>query len=182
MNDIRLLQFWDLEIVNKADIIRSIIRMELGFYERHISSDDCIVKDVNRESGNEFLIENQLGDIPDNLFYKGLFHMEELLAIISFRECDVIEIFHICSKINCNAEGFFERLIESFPNKTLKIQLDRRYCDLSFYTNRGFTLIEETSPDYKCMTKHGLVDKSKNTSEGNRRVYDCGLFVLVKSN
>lgn len=180
-NGIRLLQFWDLEIVNKSDIVRSIIRMELGFYDRHISSDSCIVKDVNQDYGIDFMIENQLSDVPSNSRYKGLFCGEELVSALSFseNECE-IEIFQICSKINYKVEGFFELLIESFLNKTIKIRLDKRYCDSSFYTNRGFTLIEETSPDYKRLTKYGLEDKLEHTNDGNRRVYDCGSIILTK--
>jgi hypothetical protein len=205
--NILLLQFWDIEIDNKADLVESMILSKLGIYKK-IMARKCEIKILNNNDIKEFENKNHIQGYRSSSINYGLFYKNELVMVMTFNKHNQydFEIIRLCSKSNHTILGGSERLFKKFisdynPNSILSF-CDKRLFNGNVYKKLGFKLERETSPNYWYFNdreyilksrlqfqKHKLsklenFDPNKSESENMRnnryyKIYDCGNYVFI---
>jgi very-short-patch-repair endonuclease len=204
---IALLHFTDDIIMNKWEIVKSIILNRVGKSDR-IMARKCVIRSVKSEEERTFLNENHIqGYIASKINY-GLFYENELVSLMTFGSArfgrkEDYEILRFSNKMNTIVVGGATKLFSIFieertPNTIIS------YSDFSFTTGKlyetlGFTKLHLTKPGYfwygknkvlsrMATMKHKLLavlpnfDENKTESEnmfinGYRRYWDCGQIV-----
>lgn len=103
-NNIRLIHIFEDEWDNHKDICKSIINSSIGIYSKRIYARKCIFKEVNKEEGSSFVMENHIQGAINRGEYFGLYYENELVQIIQigkgrFKK-DEIELLRMTSKLN----------------------------------------------------------------------------------
>ena len=186
-NGIFLLQFWDIEINNRTDIVRSMIRSKLGYSDNRIYARNCDIRDVDNKEANAFVKQNHLSGVsPVASIKKGLYHNDELVMIMTFsiprfnKNYD-LELIRSCTKINHNVIGGFSKLMNCMSGYSVISYADKRYSDGGSYLKNGFVLLKETLPGFKWVTPTSLSNRLKyKNSDGYKKLWDCGHYVFVK--
>ena len=203
-NNIKLIQIFENEWINKQDIIKSIIKANLGL-NNIIYARKCQIKELDNSDYEIFLNKNHIqGSIKANIKY-GLYYNNSLVSVMSFgksRFNDKMELLRYCNKLNLNIVGGFSKLFKFITSEyklnNIVTYSDLRYFDGSVYRNVGFIYSHTTEPNYfyfKCNTinlenrmkfqKHklekilDLYDNSKSEYENMMnnnylRIYDAG--------
>lgn len=132
---IRLLQFWDSEIIKKPELVQSIIASKLGLITERVYARDCSLQDISAKEYTEFLETNHLEGRVDSPDRKALFYGGELVAVMGFQK-DVLQRF--CGKMNLSVVGGFSRLLKSFNKQHVVTYSDNRYSNGAVYAKAGF--------------------------------------------
>lgn len=154
--NITLLQFWDMEWKYKQNIVKSIIKSKLNL-NTTIYARKCDIATINGKTYNNFLIDNHIqGNINSSLKY-GLYHQNELVAVIGLGKSRYDrkhshELLRFCNKINYNIVGGFSKLLKH-AIKNNDITSLQTFCDLrlfngNVYENTGFEYSHSTKPGY----------------------------------
>ena len=53
---IRLVHIFENDYLNRPEIVKSLILSKLGIYKRTIKSNECVLKEIDNETANVFLI------------------------------------------------------------------------------------------------------------------------------
>lgn len=159
---IKLLQFFEDEINNKFDIIKSIIKTNLN-KNTVIYARKCKIKKIDYKTATEFIKDNHMqGEKIKSTVYLGLYHNEKLLSVMSFgklrpfmkkaKEFSDLEIHRFCSKkgytIVGGASKLFKHYIKSYNVKNIVTFCDLRFGYGNLYEKLGFTLKYTTEPNY----------------------------------
>lgn len=164
--NIKLIQFFEDEIILKKDIVESRILNLLGKSPMKIYARKCIIKEVEKNISTKFLNDNHLqGDIIDKFRY-GLYYNNELVSIMTFGKKRIAlknkgvdneyELLRFCNKLNHNVVGGFSKLLSMFiknhnPMKILTFA-DIRWSGIDYrktvYYKNNFKFIGNTSPNY----------------------------------
>jgi very-short-patch-repair endonuclease/predicted nucleic acid-binding Zn ribbon protein len=163
---IKLIQFYEDEILLKTDIVLSKIANIVKLNET-IFARKCKIREVSKKESTQFLIENHLqGDCIDKIRY-GLFFKGELVSIMTFgkkrkslgnKQGGVLdfELIRFCNKKYKNVVGGFSKMLKFFiannnPNK-IETFADCRWSGLNYenvvYHKNGFTYVKKTPPNY----------------------------------
>ena len=149
---IDLIQFWDIEINNKWELISSMILSRLNLSKK-IPARKCFVNEVPRDQERYFLNENHIqGYIPSS-FSLGLYYSNELISLMTFskprynKKYD-LELLRFCSLKGLNIIGGASRLFNHRPEGSIISYSNRRIFNGKMYEKLGFQKIEETSPSY----------------------------------
>ncbi len=207
--DIQLLHFWDIEWINKQNIVKSIISNKLNLTENRIYARKCIIKIV--EDYKPFLNNNHLQGEINSSINIGLYYNNELVSLLNIGKSRnnkkyQYEIYRYCNKLNTNVVGGFSKLFKYFINNYNPLSIityaDRRYSNGGLYKNNGFILSHISTPNYfytKNYTflesrnkyqKHKLKDLLENFDNeltewenmqlnGYDRIWDCGNYVYI---
>ena len=157
--NIKLLQFTDLELINKKEICYSIVNSNLGIYKNVYYARKCKIGDVNNLDLKTFLGLNHIQGYSPSSINLGLYHENELVQIMTFgksrfSKSHTYELIRLCSKLNTKIIGGSSKLFKHFLKKYLKENESViSYCDLSkfsgeIYTKLGFSLSHQSSPNY----------------------------------
>ena len=198
---IDLIQFWDIEINNKWELISSMILSRLNLSKK-IPARKCFVNEVPRDQERYFLNENHIqGYIPSS-FSLGLYHCNELVSLMTFskprynKKYD-LELLRFCSLKGLNIIGGASRLFNHHPKGSIISYSNHRIFNGKMYEKLGFQKIEETSPsyyytnDYETLSHRSTFQKHKLHSlletfdpsitewdnmqlNGFDRIWDCG--------
>ena len=127
---IQLLTIWEDQIVNKPDIIESLILSKLGIYKERIYARKCIIKEVDAKTTKCFLDNNHLQGNVNSSVKLGLYYNNELVSMMTFgksRKClnslnDGYELYRFCNKQHLQVIGGASKLFKYFlkvykPNK-----------------------------------------------------------------
>lgn len=154
---IQLLHFWDFEIRNRPSVIGSMLRNAAGLAARTIGARKCVVQGVSTKGAREFLEANHLGGFVPAQLYLGLWHAQELVALMSFgrprfnHEAEV-ELLRFAVKKGTSVPGAFSRLFKHSKDElgfsTCVSYADRRYSTGKVYATNGFKLAGVSSPSY----------------------------------
>jgi tRNA splicing endonuclease len=203
----RIFQFYDTEIFNKGDIVKSIIDNATSQITNKIFARKCVIKSVKQKQANEFLNKNHLmGTIKAK--HIGLFSNENnLVSLISYkRKKSAINIERFCSVIGSVVVGGFQKLlsnIEKFiiPNEysDYKIEEIHNWVDLRYGTgthllDKGFIRLSEslswkwyngieTFNRLACranMDDRGLSEAAHAKELGWEKQYDAGQRLYIK--
>jgi len=178
---IKLLHFWDIEVENKFEMIKSIIKGQLHLNE-NIESTLCKIIEVDFNLSYGFYENNHiLGGIYCDYNY-GLYYEDKLVSCIGINKVEEgYEIVRDCTKIGYNVTRRLEKLLSHIKNihkdSPIYLILDKRLCQIEDYIYNTFQLFQETLPNFYCYSGNKLFEKNVEV-EGNRRVFDCGEYIL----
>ena len=202
-NNIRLITIFEDEWINKKNIIKNKLKSILNIDDtKKIYGRNCEIKEINSTDFNNFLNMYHIQGKMICKFRFGLFHMEELVAVLGFRnDKRGYDLNRYATKYR--VIGGFSKLLKFFikkydPNKIFTFA-DLRYSDEknNLYLKNGFTEIGITKPNYFYVKnnlirysrvefqKHKLKNKLniynplltevKNMeNNGYYRIFDCG--------
>jgi group I intron endonuclease len=124
--NIKLIQIYSDEIINKWDIIKSRLKNELNITSNKIYARKCVVKEVNVKEKNQFLNNNHIQGEDKSKIKLGLYYNNELVSVMTFRYPrsgigktknilpNTYELIRFCNKINTNVVGAASKLIKYF--------------------------------------------------------------------
>jgi hypothetical protein len=139
----RLLQFYEDEVLNKPEIIKSMVDATLGRCSNRIFARKCSVSSVEKEVADVFLAENHIiGPVPISK-HLGLFLDGELIQVMSTRKTgSTLEITRSCSKLGIIVVGGFSKLLSHTTQdpslKNVVTHIDLRYADGHSLKKMGF--------------------------------------------
>jgi len=150
---IKLLQFFEDEIIEKEDIVLSKIKIELGIYTEKIFGRKCIIKKVNKKDSNIFLNENHLIGEDNSSVRIGLYYKELLVSLMTFKKVkDGYNLNRFCNKKGTIVIGAFSKLLKNFQRNYkynfIESFSDNRYSNGEVYNKNGFTFIKDIKPSY----------------------------------
>ncbi len=198
--NVRLLHFFDVEIMSKPKIVESIIRNALGIISNKIYARKCKIVEITSKEAKEFCDENHISGGVYSKINKALKYDGKIVSVLcvskSRFEKNTLEVIRFCSLLNTNVVGGLSKLLSSFEQDLIS------YVDLRFHTGNGyqkagFVYKSTTPPNYYYVHKKGSVlesrmkyqkhklkhlssyseDKTESQimmDEGYFRVYDCG--------
>ena len=160
---VRLIHIYEDEWVDKEPIVKSMISNILGKTERRIFARNCEVKKVSDMVKKSFLDENHIqGNVVSRINY-GLFHNDELVALMCFGKQRVnlgkkhiddgeYELLRFCNKKNTNVVGgasrLFKHFVVDYNPKVILSYCDRRWSVGGMYEKLGFTFSHASQPNY----------------------------------
>lgn len=205
---IQLLHFYEDEIIEKPDIVKSMIDNKLGITSVKIFARKCKIEDVSNKVANEFLQLNHIQGPCKSKLNKALTYNNEIVAVMQisksrFSKKHDYELTRFATKLGTTITGGFSRLLKSFNLHGLLISYaDRRYSEGKVYEANGFRLVNTTDPGYfyskglvrfnrQKFQKHKLekiletfdpnLTESENMKNNNYlKIWDCGQLVYEK--
>lgn len=176
-NDIELLSFFEDEIYNKLDIVKSMIFNKCNLNINKIYARKCIIKTVNINEYKNFVNENHIqGYVYSNKIY-GLYYNDDLVSLMSFSNKRNIfnitgnnfELVRFCNKKNTNVIGGASKLFNFFiKNNSFNSIISYasiRYSNGNLYNILGFINEKITEPNYY------YVNFNKNLEREHRYKY-----------
>jgi very-short-patch-repair endonuclease len=181
--------FREGEIVNRSEIIRSIISNKMGRSSK-VFARKCSVISLDNKNRRHFFEENHLmGNGKGECF--ALEFGGNLVAAMQYtNRGGVVDISRFCSSINTQVVGGFSKLLAAVesserPSKVINF-VDLRYGSGAHLSKLGFQL-ERCSVSFSwvkgldCLHRMRFPGNS-GYEEGFKRVYDCGQAKFVKQN
>jgi hypothetical protein len=164
--NIKLIQIFSDELINKKDIVYSRLQNELKANTTTIFARKCEIRDVAPNIKNTFLDQNHIQG-RDQAFYKyGLYHQNELVSIMTFRKPrtaigktnvnngDTWELIRFCNKKYTNVVGAASRLLKHFIREVQPQHIysfaDNRWSSptSNLYLTCGFTHVSTSQHGY----------------------------------
>ena len=182
---------------NKQNILKSLIKLKLGIFDKKIPARKCIIKEISINIYRDFCEKNHLQGKADARIKLGLFYQEELIQIMSFscpRFTDKYEyeIIRECSKQGYIILGGKEKLWSYFV-KNYNPKDCISYCDFSKFTGNsylklGFKKERLNKPGFWWLDRSNDVvflrspEKNQEMKEKYIKIYDAGQLVFVWNN
>lgn len=154
---VQLLHIFENEWLNKntRHIWKSLIKSKLGLAER-IFARNTVIKEVSDAAGKVFCEKNHLqGHATASVRY-GLYHKEELVALMTFskprfnKKADW-ELLRFCCKKDITVVGGASKLLKHFRKNhegSIVSYANLRWSNGNLYEQLGFTLIGQSEPNY----------------------------------
>lgn len=148
---IRLIHIPELIWEYKQDIIKSIIENALGIFHQRIFARNCIVDTISSNDYKNFLEENHIQGAINSKHKYGLFHNNELVAVIGYGTSRFVkgenELHRFCIKKGFNIPGAFSKLLKhsGFHGTSY---IDLNYFNGSGYLKNNFKFVKTTEPNY----------------------------------
>ncbi len=163
---ITLLQFWEHELLDKPDLITSMIRNRLGLSKR-VYARDCDVVELDSAVSRDFLSRNHLQGAVGATVHLGLLHRKKnrLAAVMTFSPPRLDpntewELVRFCCHRSITVVGGASKLLSRFTKqyspKSIVSYADQRYSSGNLYTVLGFSLLRVTKPDYFYVSSRGV--------------------------
>jgi G:T-mismatch repair DNA endonuclease (very short patch repair protein) len=161
--NIQLLHFFEDELLEKYNIIESIIKSKLGIIENKIFARKCIIKELTPKISSEFLINNHIQGNVNASIKIGLYYNDELVSIMTFGKLRNVlgnkikteneyEMLRFCNKLNTQVMGGASRLYSFFKLKYKPLKVisfaNRRYSNGNLYKQLKFKFEYNTIPNY----------------------------------
>jgi len=159
---IELLQFYEDEITEKFDIVKSIISAKLNLIKNVIYVRKCEIRVVNVKEAIIFLNKNHLEENVKSKYQYGLYFEDELVSLMTFgnkrrllknmSNDNEYEMLRFCDKLDFSVVGGASKLLKHFINihkpENITTYTNRRYVNENLYIQLGFTEINKTPPNY----------------------------------
>jgi len=203
-NGLQIFQFYGNELLEKTDIIKSIVDNATKKISNKIFARKCEIKSTLHKEAQIFLNQNHLMG-STTAKHIGLYHQDELVSILSYKhkkQKTVCNIERFCSKINTNIVGGFSRLLKHLELNCLEPDcreihnwVDLRYGTGKHLLSKGFEIQKETlgwrwtdcKTTYNRLKCRANMDSRKLTEQQQAdelnwyRVYDAGQRLYVKN-
>lgn len=170
---IQLLHFWDIELENNFDLVKSMIASRLGRSERKIYARKCFIGTVENKIRTKFEQENHLQGPGNSSVNLGLYLdtglIPELVAVMTFakprfnKKYDW-ELIRFCSLKNTNVIGGASKLFKYFLEHyegSIITYANRRFSRGNLYRNLGFTENDPSAPNYWYIIDGELVSRNR---------------------
>ena len=155
--DIRLLQFWDHDVVKKGEIVESIILQALGKTKNRTYARNCEIFPVRPEFASKFFERNHLKGNAGASVHLGLWIRDTLVSCMTFAKPKFDksyewEIIRFASKLGYQVAGGASRLFTAFVRQYRPSSI-MTYADLmtgtgNVYLQLGMRQIAITKPGY----------------------------------
>ncbi len=203
-NGCSLIHVFELEWLNKREIVKSIIKSKLNIYDKKIGARETILKEISSKESSYFLEYNHLQGGSKASINIGLYCKEELVSVLTmskprFNKNYQWEISRFANKLNWKINGSFSKMwlyfLKMYEPRSCITYSDKRYFNGSVY-RRYFKELEDTKPNYWYhkydslknrieFQKHKLKEKldifdheldewSNMQLNGYDRIWDCG--------
>ena len=205
--DIQLIQLWDDWILNKSEIVKSILKSKLGICNNTVYARKCILKEVKPKESNKFLEENHIQGKCNSSVKLGLYCGSKLVSLMCFDKKH--QLVRFCnlrdSRVVGGASKLLKYYIETYKPNTIisyssndisnghlyeklgfkpsgTIQTAYWYIspDMKRYHRTTFSRqgINSKWPEYK-LEDHSWTEKSVMDSKGYNRIYDSGTIKWI---
>ncbi len=153
---IGLLHFWGYEVLEKPDILVSMVKSKLGDSEKIYARNTSAVF-LESQKAREFLSKTHLQGADSASTYVGLLHGGEIVAVMSFCKPRFdnkaeVELSRMSFKLNTTIVGGASKMLKFFVKqrapKTIVTYADRRYSNGEVYTKLGFEFSHNSKPNY----------------------------------
>ena len=204
---IKLLHFFEDDLLRQPDIVESIIKSKLGLTKK-IAARKCSIRIITSAQANTFFEQYHLaGRISGIKTAVGLFYDGEMVLAVAIGASryakNEFELLRFASKLGITVIGGLSRAIKATKIDTIYTYVDRLISDGSGYLSAGWKKVGESGPAYHYFCakepwkhnriqfqKHKLKDKIQSYNEsltewenmqaaGWNRVWDCGTIKLV---
>jgi hypothetical protein len=165
----KLLTIFGDEWDNKRDVVKSIIRNNLGLTGTKIYARNCSIKFISIGEGVQFLQNNHLIEKSPTgaSIFVGAYHNNILVSVMTFSKSKsriknkmpgAYELSRFCSLQNYNVVGIASRLLKYFETHiewtVISSLADRRWSNGDVYTKLGFTQVSIVEPKYSYLTNN----------------------------
>lgn len=198
---IQLVHIFSDEWRDKRDVCESMIKHRLGITKRKIFARNCVVRDVSLRDSKGFLEKTHLAGFVRSFFSRGLYHEDELVALLSVREPmqrsaypGLLEVARFSTALDTSVVGALGKLIKHIVKNDLPplgksglmTYVDRKIGKGSGYSRAGMKFFGKTLPGYwytdgvsrfdrfRFRSRDGISEKEIAIREGVERVYGCG--------
>lgn len=204
---IRLFHIFEDEWNHKKEIIKSMISNILHKNENKIYARQCEIKEIDAKTSYNFLISNHLQGNCNGSIKIGLFYNDKLISLMVFGPSrhfigngkHTYELLRFCNTLNTNVIGgaskLFKHFIKKYQPNDIISYADKRWSLGNLYNTLGFTLYNESKPNYYYvigdkrvyrynLRKNILIKKYNCPKEKTEkefcfeqkwyRIYDCG--------
>lgn len=199
-----LIQIFEDEWNNKPEIVKSILRNKLGYYNEKIFARKTIIKEISTKDAREFLDTYHVYGYNRCNTKLGLYYNDELVQVMTFSKSNKSrkhvgwEIDRLATKFDTIVVGGSSKLFKYFLNKenpeNVISYADLRYGEGNVYSNLGFQLEKHTVASYfyfipsvnsirihrytlRKTPEENLTGKTEfelRSEQGFHRIYDCG--------
>lgn len=176
--------FREHEIINKRDIVLSIIKNKLKINSVKFYARKTKVVDVSFDVGKKFFEENHLMGVGVGKIV-GLEINNELVSCLQItNKSEYYDVSRFANKINTTVVGGFSKLLSLFSDKTIKTFIDRRYGLGDYLLDLGFKLQHEHL-SFSWVRNDRVFHRMKfsgNSGYENKcyKMWDCGQALYVK--
>lgn len=153
--NVQLLHFWDIEVVQKWEIVTSMIKHKLGMHSQSIGARKCEIVPISSSAARSFCDENHIQGGINSTNALALKYNEQMVAIAAFGpsrfERNVTELLRFCTLRNVSVPGGLGRLVMAYVNQNktdLVTYCDKRYGTGIGYSAIGFERLRDTPPNY----------------------------------
>jgi hypothetical protein len=203
---VSLIQFWDFEVKEKFQIVKSMIESKIGKTTK-IAARNCVIKQPTKNEEREFFNANHLQGFTNSSFCIGLTYDDQFVSMMSFgkprfNKYFQVELLRFANKIGHTVVGGASKLFNRRPRGGIISYCDRRYSVGNLYRNLGMKESGVSSPNYWYTSnfktlynrvkfqKHKLEKQLENfdphlseyqnmQNNGYERVWDCGNLVFT---
>jgi len=138
----KLLAFYEDEILNKPDIVRSIISNKMGISNR-VYARKTKIKEINTKEASLFFQNNHLMGKGKGRCFSLVVGGDIVAAIRVVKKNDGVDISRFATKINTSVIGGFSKLLKHIEKEIkprfIQTFIDRRYGQGFYLKGLGFT-------------------------------------------
>jgi hypothetical protein len=186
--NVKVIQIYEDEIIQKLEIVQSKILHFLGKQKNRIYARKCEIKILDNKSSGHFLEQNHLQGNSKASIKIGLYHENELVSVMTFSKGRIVtnnsgwELVRFCNKKETSVIGSFNKLLKHFV-KNYDFDFLITYCDIRWsginpkdtvYFKNNLQFVGFTPPSYWYMDKKNYNNrhhrfnfrKAKLVSEG----------------
>ena len=184
--NVKLIQIFEDEWVEKRDIVQSRIINALDRCSHQINSKKCSIKLISELEKKEFLENNHLNGDDSSIIFLGAYYKNMLVAVMTFvKEDHNWKISRFCFHIGYQISKIYSKFLDHFKKnykwKEIIEYTDRRWNSGKSQIDAGFELESITEPN--CWyTKNGYTRMETPTSDKCYRIWDCGNMKFVMRN
>jgi len=187
----RSLFFWEDEVVEKPEIIKSIIKNKAGLITEKIAARKCEIKEVSTQDGVRFVQDNHLmGPGPSSLTYFLMYDGYPVSCLqMKRKKGSDYEVSRFCSKLNVSVMGAFSKLLSHFEktveHTSILTFIDKRYGEGLYLADLGF-VFESCYKSFCWTNGHKRIHRMRfpgNTGYemGYNKLWDCGQAKYIKT-
>lgn len=159
-NNIQLIHIFEDEWLNKSHIVKNRLRHILGCNKNKIYARNCIVKEINSKTKNDYLNKNHLQGSDKSSIFLGAFHKDSLVAVMTFskprkslgynnKNDGTYEMVRFATDgVTGISSKLLNYFIKTYKPKKIITYADRRWSQGNLYLKMGFDFIEMTKPNY----------------------------------
>ena len=166
---IRLIQFWDFELVENFDLCLSMVKTAIGQNEK-VYARECEISEISVDAARQFMSKNHIAGFRGGK-HVGLSHGGSLVSVmtsgISHYARGTTEVKRFASLQGITVVGGFSKLLSKVPRPLISYS-DNRYSRGGVYSKTGFVLTREGkgTPWYTkdCSSLHhrtAIIDKNR---------------------
>lgn len=202
--NIRLIQLWESEWVNRKEQVKSFIRSFYGKNEVKIGMRKCKIKEIDYQVAKELCEQWHIQGAPHTTKYALAAYLnDEVVAVGTFAEHHrgrkEIVLNRLCFKPNTTVNGFLSKISKiasEYFKQDIYSWADRRFSEGNGYINSGWKEISRINHDYaytdfkKIIPKQSRKKSNVNTPElitesehalidGLVKIWDCGKIKFI---